>query len=57
MEENLDILPKVGIEDVPADITYADKHQLLSRPIPLTSYSAGTNGLAYQQVYYAYACA
>jgi Zn-dependent M16 (insulinase) family peptidase len=50
MEENLDILPKVGIEDVPADITYPEKASVLSSPNLLTSYSAGTNGLAYQQV-------
>ena len=50
MEENLDILPKVGIEDVPADITYPGKASVLSSPNLLTSYSAGTNGLAYQQV-------
>jgi Zn-dependent M16 (insulinase) family peptidase len=50
MDENLDILPKVGIEDVPADITYPEKASVLSSPNLLTSYSAGTNGLAYQQV-------
>ncbi len=50
MEENLDILPKVGIEDVPADINYPEKASVLCSPNRLTSYSAGTNGLAYQQV-------
>jgi Zn-dependent M16 (insulinase) family peptidase len=50
MEENLDILPKVGIDDVPADIAYAEKHSVTTSPLPLTSYSAGTNGLVYQQV-------
>ena len=50
MEENLDILPKVGIEDVPVDIAYAERHSVDSAPLPLTSYSAGTNGLAYQQI-------
>ena len=56
MEENLDILPKVGIEDVPVDIAYAERHSSEgsesadSAPLPLTSYSAGTNGLAYQQI-------
>ena len=50
MEENLDILPKVGIEDVPVDIAYAERHSVDSSPLPLTSYSAGTNGLAYQQI-------
>ncbi len=50
MEEDLEILPKVGIEDVPADITYADKQSVTEQPLPLTAYSAGTNGLAYQQI-------
>ncbi len=50
MEEDLEILPKVGIEDVPTEIAYAEKHSTVKGPIPLTSYSAGTNGLAYQQI-------
>ena len=50
MEEDLEILPKVGIEDVPMDIAYAEKHSVETSPLPLTSYSAGTNGLAYQQI-------
>lgn len=50
MEENLDILPKVGIEDVPSDISYAEKYAVTNKSIPLTSYSAGTNGIAYQQI-------
>ena len=50
MEENLDILPKVGIEDVPSDIFYAEKHSVSQSPLTLTSYNAGTNGIVYQQV-------
>ncbi len=50
MVEDLEILPKVGIEDVPGDIAYPEKHATASKPLPLTSYSAGTNGLAYQQI-------
>ena len=50
MEENLDILPKVGIEDIPKDIFYAEKHTVTQAPLPLTSYNAGTNGIVYQQV-------
>jgi Zn-dependent M16 (insulinase) family peptidase len=49
-EENLDILPKVGTEDIPVDIFYAKKHAINKSDIPITSYSAGTNGLVYQQV-------
>ena len=50
MEEDLEILPKVGIEDVPTEIAYAEKQAVVKTPLPLTSYSAGTNGLAYQQI-------
>jgi Zn-dependent M16 (insulinase) family peptidase len=50
MEEDLEVLPKVGIEDVPAEIAYAEKHSKIQGPVPLTNYSAGTNGLAYQQI-------
>ena len=50
MEEDLEILPKVGIEDVPAEIAYAEKQATSQMSLPLTRYSAGTNGLAYQQI-------
>ena len=50
MEEDLEILPKVGVEDIPSEIAYAEKSSSESQPLPLTSYSAGTNGLAYQQI-------
>ena len=50
MVEDLEILPKVGIEDVPTEIAYAEKQAVVKTPLPLTSYSAGTNGLAYQQI-------
>ena len=50
IEEDLEILPKVGIEDVPTEIAYAEKQAVVKTPLPLTSYSAGTNGLAYQQI-------
>ena len=50
MEEDLEILPKVGIEDIPADIFYAEKNAVSQSHIPLTSYNAGTNGIVYQQV-------
>jgi Zn-dependent M16 (insulinase) family peptidase len=50
MEESLDLLPKVGIEDIPAEITYAEKQSQQSSPLPIACYSAGTNGVAYQQI-------
>ena len=50
MEEDLELLPKVGIEDVPTEFAYAEKTAVTSKPLALTSYNAGTNGLAYQQI-------
>ncbi|MDE0763582.1 MAG: insulinase family protein [Cellvibrionales bacterium] len=49
-DENMDMLPRVGIADVPEHIAYAEKHPISSTRIPLTAYAAGTNGLVYQQV-------
>lgn len=50
MEENLDILPKVGLADVPSKINYIETTHKQTEPLPLTTFSAGTNGLVYQQV-------
>ena len=44
------VLPKVGLEDIPPKMAYVaatEKHQ---KPLPLTTYATGTNGLVYQQV-------
>lgn len=44
------ILPKVGLEDIPEKLHYtAGEHTSLGQQ-PLTRYSAGTNGLVYQQI-------
>jgi len=44
------ILPKVGIEDIPEHLHYtAGTHETLNDN-PLRVYSAGTNGLVYQQI-------
>ncbi|MDO7635244.1 MAG: insulinase family protein, partial [Porticoccaceae bacterium] len=50
MEEDLEILPKVGVEDIPTEIAYSEPLNKEAEPLPLTTYSAGTNGLAYQQI-------
>jgi Zn-dependent M16 (insulinase) family peptidase len=50
MEEDLDILPKVDLADIPEDIKFSLPSQRQSEPLPLTSYAAGTNGLVYQQL-------
>jgi Zn-dependent M16 (insulinase) family peptidase len=51
-EENLEILPKVGLEDIPAATPFATgfPQALSDKPHTLTHYIAGTNGLSYQQV-------
>ena len=48
--EDLDILPKVTLADVPPDISYPKKISLPSCKLPLTAFGAGTNGLVYQQI-------
>jgi presequence protease len=44
------ILPKVGLEDVPANIRIIDSETSTLGAMPANSYSQGTNGLVYQQV-------
>ncbi len=44
------ILPKVGLEDIPANLHYtAGSHESINN-YPLRRYAAGTNGLVYQQI-------
>lgn len=44
------ILPKVGLEDIPANLHYtAGSHESFHN-FPLRRYAAGTNGLVYQQI-------
>ena len=50
MTENLEILPKVGLEDIPKQINYVKPLSRQTKPLPLTGYAAGTNGLVYQQI-------
>ncbi|SDC10955.1 insulinase family protein [Acinetobacter boissieri] len=53
-EDDLNLLPKVGLEDIPAsiDIMTGNRHSFLlnDQETPLDVYHAGTNGLYYQQV-------
>ena len=52
--DDVSILPKVGLEDIPADLKIAEgQHHTLTIngvAVPLTTFSAGTNGLFYQQM-------
>ena len=52
--DDLELLPKVGLEDVPAELhlVHGQLHEILCNGMdcPLHLYHAGTNGLYYQQV-------
>ena len=49
-QDDEDILPKVGLEDVPASMHIASGIRDSSGAIPLSRYHEGTNGLVYQQI-------
>ncbi len=53
-EDDLSILPKVGLVDVPAELRVVrgvtQSIQIDQQAVPLYCYGAGTNGLYYQQV-------
>jgi len=44
------ILPKVGLEDIPEHLHYTPGSKETFNGYPLRCYSAGTNGLVYQQI-------
>ncbi|HEX5277544.1 MAG TPA: insulinase family protein [Fluviicoccus sp.] len=52
--DDVSILPKVGLADVPADLKIAEGGdgalRLRDREVPLTTFAAGTNGLFYHQI-------
>ena len=50
--DNPDLLPKVGLEDVPANISEPERldSKLQSSALPVSFYAQGTNGLSYQQL-------
>lgn len=53
-EDDISILPKVELSDVPADINWPEAARISldtgPQPTPASFYGQGTNGLAYQQV-------
>lgn len=49
-EDDPDILPKVSLEDVPADMPIASGEAAAVGPFPASLYHQGTNGIVYQQV-------
>jgi len=54
MVDDVSVLPKVGLADIPADLKIAEGRtgslSLAGQPVPLTTFTAGTNGLFYQQI-------
>lgn len=48
-EDDMSILPKVGLEDVPAELP-SYPSSLLEASLPICFYPQGTNGLAYEQL-------
>ena len=48
-EDDMSILPKVGLEDVPAELPSYESKQVTAH-IPVTFYPQGTNGLVYEQL-------
>ncbi len=49
-EDDPDVLPKIGLEDVPAELPVIHSEQLQCAGSPLSWYAQGTNGLCYQQI-------
>ena len=49
-QDDPDILPKVDLEDIPADSPLVSGHDSRIRDFPVRYYEQGTNGLCYQQI-------
>lgn len=49
-EDNPELLPKVGLPDIPAELPIPEGHDDVAAGMPLTWFYAGTNGLVYQQL-------
>ncbi len=49
-QDDESILPKVGLEDIPANLHYTPGSHESFHNYPLRRYAAGTNGLVYQQI-------
>ncbi len=50
LQEDESILPKVGRDDVPAEIPEIPSHRAAEAALATTCYGRGTNGLVYQQL-------
>jgi Zn-dependent M16 (insulinase) family peptidase len=49
-QDDESILPKVGLDDIPAQLHYTPGTHESINQFPLRCYNAGTNGLVYQQI-------
>lgn len=49
-EDDPEVLPKVGLEDVPAKMFIATGKSIDDSTLPVSFYPQGTNGIAYQQL-------
>lgn len=49
-EDDPELLPKVGLEDIPPSLRIAKGERLSTGAFPLSHYPQGTNGLVYQQI-------
>jgi len=49
-EDDPGCLPKVGLEDVPAEIASPEARAKINASTPINSYAAGTNGIVYQEI-------
>lgn len=49
-KDDPDILPKVGLEDVPESLKYPERLEAEIKGTPFINYAAGTNGILYQQI-------
>ena len=49
-EDDPEVLPKVGLDDVPAKVAIATGETLKEYSLPVSYFSQGTNGIAYQQL-------
>ena len=49
-EDDPNILPKVGLEDIPADLPHFKGHSYYVHRLPTVLASAPTNGIVYQQI-------
>lgn len=49
-QDDPNVLPKIGLEDVPAEMPMIESETLQCAGAPLDWYAQGTNGLCYQQI-------